>query len=64
MLDSISRTSVLWTFEHCSLRAIFLVLRFLNGSDKDLPHPVAVQFPEPEGYCIPFRESAEPVDIK
>lgn len=33
-------------------------------TDKDLLHPAAVQFPEPGGYCIPFQESALPVDIK
>lgn len=31
---------------------------------KDLLRLVAVQFPEPGGYCIPFQESALPVDIK
>lgn len=35
----------------------------MTMTDKDLLHPVAVQFPEPGGYCIPFRESALPVEI-
>lgn len=51
-------------FVHYSLQAVLPGWGSLWVTDKDLLHPVSVQSPEPGGYCIPFQESALPVDIK